>query len=134
MKKMLITLLLSSSSLCYAMQTVNFQTQSYSCNGKKITKTTPESTLLANCKGATVRNASVVVGAPPQKNAGGGGNAVALPSQGEDDEDGDDANMERVKFYADDGTYMKCYYKNGTLFKCKAKPAKVKSASITSSN
>lgn len=124
MKKMLITLLLSSSSLCYAMQTVNFQTQSYTCNGKKITKTTSESTLLANCKGAKVRNASVVVGAPPQKNAGGGGNAVALPSQGEDDEDGDDANMERVKFYADDGTYMKCFYKNGALFKCKAKVAK----------
>jgi len=123
MKKILITLLLSSSSLCYAMQTVNFQTQSYTCNGKKITKTTSESTLLANCKGAKVRNASVVVGAPAQKNAGGGGNAVALPNEGGGD-DGDDANMERVKFYADDGTFMKCFYKDGALFKCKAKVTK----------
>jgi len=124
MKKLLFTLMISSSSLCFAMQTVNFKTQTFTCNGKAITKNTAESTLLANCKGAKVRNASVVVGAPPPKNAGGGGNAVALPRDSEDDDDGDDANMERVKFYADNGAYMKCYYKNGALFKCKTKSVK----------
>lgn len=131
MKKMLMLLLVSSTGLSYAMQTVNLSTKTYKCNGTRITVSTTEATLLANCKSAKVRNAAVVVSAPPEKTAGGGGNAIAVPDV---DEDGDnDVNMERVKFYADDGTYMKCYYKDSTLVKCKAKPPKSTSPASASS-
>lgn len=130
MKKLLTLVLVSSGSLAYAMQTVNLTNQVITCSGQRITAQSTDSMLLKNCKGAKLRNASVVVGSPDNRAAGGGGNAITSPDQ----EDTDDENLERVKFYADNGNYMKCYFKNNKLFKCKAKVISSKKIKSTASN
>lgn len=46
----------------------------------------------------------------------------------------DETQMDKVEFYTDRGSYMKCYYRNNTFVKCKRTPPSNSSTTNSSSS
>ncbi len=120
MKKLLITLALIGSSSIFAMSTVNLDNANYSCNNLKLNSKITISTITMNCK-----NAKVIIHAEPSggmyANREPGGGAEMTMTQSADDE----TQLDKVLFNTDKGTYMKCYFNNNKLIKCKAKSTSI---------
>lgn len=113
MKNFLVLLLgIFGVNIAYAYTTVNIDKAAYKCNGIRITYSSTESTIQNNCKGYKVRYDQQVI-------SGQSANNTLHQPVGANTTQSDIASLARVKFITDNGTYMKCYYRNGTLYKCK---------------
>lgn len=106
----------------FALQTVNLNQQNYTCNKVRLTDKSTSATISQNCKNVKVRT---------DKQITSGHNAGDLRGSDlieEDDTDPTVANLQKVSFYTDDGSYLKCYYRNDKLYKCKVKKKKAVSS------
>lgn len=132
MKKISITLLFValSSTTAFAMDTVNFSKSDYTCNKIQITPQTTQDNLVAYCNNVTVVVRDEVTGGRNNSRVPGGGAEITQNYSS----DAKDAILDKVKFYADDGSYMICYYQNAGMVKCKVSPPKTASHSKVSSS
>lgn len=132
MKKLLTILLSGSIGAVFAMTSTNLDTTSYYCNNVKLTSHTTIDAINMNCK-----NTKVVLHQEPSggmyanREPGGGADMTMSASN-----PNDDMLLDKVEFYTDSGSYLKCYYKNNKYVKCKVKAPKTLKASgkISSSN
>lgn len=102
-------------SSVFAMTKVDLSQQKFTCKGVKLTDSTTSTIISQNCKNVKVRT---------DKQITSGHNAGDLRGSDlieEDDTDPTVANLQKVSFYTDDGSHLKCYYRNDKLYKCKAK-------------
>jgi len=123
MHKLLISIFAFSMGSVFALQTINLDQQSLTCNKVKLTSKTTSAIISQNCKNVKVRT---------DKQITSGHNAGDLRGSdliSEDDTDPTVANLQKVSFYTDDGTHLKCYYRNNKLYKCKAAIASASNSS-----
>lgn len=116
MKKLSFAILSLISGATLAMNTANLSKQTFTCNGVRIETSTVESNLTDYCNNVVIKDETQIIS---------GQNAMKL--RGSDQIDEDDVkpttvNLRTVKFTADGGVKMECYYKNSTLQKCKYNP------------
>lgn len=117
MRKILMILTMMGISSTFAMTKVDLSQQKFTCKGVKLTDGTTSSIISQNCKNVKVRT---------DKQITSGHNAGDLRGSDlieEDDTDPTVANLQKVSFYTDDGSHLKCYYRNDKLYKCKAQTA-----------
>ncbi len=125
MKKILLSLMLVSLSVgAFAMTNVNFNTANYTCNGTQVNPQSTIDQLMANCKNSKLIH-RVDNTAGRSYRGPGAGVQNSMPNSTE----ADDENLDKVKFYTDDGSYMICYYNNQKFVKCKVQAPKTPKAS-----
>ena len=122
MRKILMILTMMGVSSTFAMTKVDLSQQKFTCKGVKLTDSTTSAIISQNCKNVKIRT---------DKQITSGHNAGDLRGSDlieEDDTDPTVANLQKVSFYTDDGSHLKCYYRNDKLYKCKAKKATMNSS------
>lgn len=119
MKKILFYLLTISSSSIFALTTVDFSKSNYTCNKLPIGMQSQESDLLNNCRHAVKIQHEENMEGRGYRGPGAGAQATEIRTTSDDEVD-----FDKIKFFADDGSYMVCYYKSDKLSKCKVRPPK----------
>jgi hypothetical protein len=127
MKKLLLGILAISCSSAFAMTKVDFSKSNYSCNKIAVTPNSSESDLLNNCRHATIVEHEENTAGRTFRGPGGG----AAMTQNSDPYD--EINLDKVKFYTDDHSYMVCYYKDYVFVKCKVRPPKATKTTTSAS-
>lgn len=117
-RNLLVALLSLSASSIFAMSVVNIDNAKYTCNGIRISSKTTITTLQNNCKDAQVIIHDEPHAAGAVRIPGGGAEMTMIAPVDPNDE----TQMDKVEFYTDRGSYMKCYYRNNTFVKCKRTP------------
>lgn len=118
MKQLLLTLGILNLNLCWSLQTINLNQQNFSCNKLRLTTISSESTLQTNCHQVHYIDDKQIIS---------GQNAGRLRGSDqiyEIDPDPAVANLTKLWFYTDDGTQMRCYYRNNIQVKCQIKSTK----------
>mgnify|MGYP003398348141 CR=1 FL=1 len=118
MKKLLIGLLTFAANSIFAMSIVNLDSANYMCNGIRITSNTTIDVLQKNCKKVNVILHEEPSAPSAVRIPGGGAEMTMITPPSPDDE----TFMDKVEFYTDKGSYMKCYYKDSRFIKCKRNP------------
>lgn len=124
MRKILIVLTMMGISTTFAMTKVDLSQQKFTCKGIKLTDKTTSAIISQNCKNVKVKTDKQITSG---HNAGNlrGSNLIE-----EDDINPTVATLQKVSFYTDDSSHLKCYYRNDRLYKCKAKKTKLNSSQI----
>ncbi len=118
MKKILLSILAIAATSAIASTNVNLQKSPYSCNNVNINATTTESDITTNCKKVKVYEDKVVTsnGRNVSDERGGGADMI----QTDNNPQKDAIITHDIRFTTDNGSQMKCIFKNGKLMKCKA--------------
>lgn len=117
MKKLLLALIASGIGYSFAYDTIDLSKPIYKCSNMPITTTTTESQIQSKCKNVSMKTSENIADGHNQNHVSGGG-ADQIQNDGDSVQD---VTINKLFFTTDNGTAMKCYFKNYTLLKCKAK-------------
>lgn len=115
MKKLLLVLIASGIGYSFAYDTIDLSKSIYKCSNMPITMTTTESQIQSKCKNVSMKTSKNVADGHNQNHVSGGG-ADQIQNDGDSVQD---VTINKLFFTTDNGTAMKCYFKNNTLLKCK---------------
>ena len=114
-KLLLVSLITTGIGYSFAYDTIDLSKSTYKCSNMKITATITESQIQNKCKNISIKTSENVADGHNQNHVSGGG-ADQIQNDGDSVQD---VTINKLFFTTDNGTAMKCYFKNNTLLKCK---------------